>query len=400
MRSPLTRELPAPPDALRRGPLRAGAFRSRLHDPVVAVRVGRLLGIAFGICFVTGLVSHWQQQPPGWWTLPPAPAWGYRLTQGVHVATGLASIPLLAVKLWTVYPRLWSWPPVRSLLHGLERLSVAVLVASAIFEVTTGLTNIAQWYPWRFFFPRAHEAVAWVAVGSILLHLAVKAPDIAAAVRAGRTPEPAAGGLSRRPPEPGAGGLSRRGLLVATGAAVAAVTITTVGQTVTPLRRLVLLAPRRPGIGPQRLPVNRTAAQAAVRPLATDPAYRLRVDGPRPYALTLPELRALPQHEATLPIACVEGWSASARWRGVRVRDLLDRAGAAGAGARVDSLETHGLYASSLLSPAHAAHPDTLLALAVNGEPLDIDHGYPLRLIAPDRPGVLQTKWVSTVEAL
>jgi DMSO/TMAO reductase YedYZ molybdopterin-dependent catalytic subunit len=393
MRSPprlLTRELPEPPGALRRGPLRPGAFRSRLHDPVVTVRVGRWLGVAFGICFLTGLVSHWQQQPPGWWTLPPAPAWGYRLTQGVHVATGLGSIPLLAVKLWTVYPRLWSWPPVRSLLHGLERLSVAVLVASAIFEVATGLANVAQWYPWRFFFPRAHEALAWVAVGSILLHLAVKAPDIAAAVRAGRAPEPEVGD-----------GLTRRGLLVATGAAVAAVTLTTIGQTVTPLRRLVLLAPRRPGIGPQGIPVNRTAAQAGVRLLAAAPAYRLRVDGPRPYVLTLAQLRALPQHEAVLPIACVEGWSMSARWRGVRVRDLLDRAGApGGVGARVNSLETQGLYASSLLSPAHAAHPDTLLALELNGEPLDIDHGYPVRLIAPDRPGVLQTKWVSTVEAL
>jgi DMSO/TMAO reductase YedYZ molybdopterin-dependent catalytic subunit len=392
MRSPLrllTRELPEPPGQLRRGPLRAGAFRSRLHDPVVAVRVGRWLGAAFAVCFLTGLVSHWQQQPPGWWTLPPAPAWGYRLTQGVHVATGLASIPLLVVKLWTVYPRLWSWPPVRSLLHGLERLSVAVLVASAIFEVSTGLVNVAQWYPWRFYFPRAHEAVAWVAVGSILLHLAVKAPDIAAAVRAGRAPEPAAAGLTRR------------GLLVATGAAVAAVTLTTVGQAVTPLRRLVLLAPRRPGIGPQAVPVNRTAAQAGVRLLAAAPAYRLRVTGPRPYALTLAELRAMPQYEAVLPIACVEGWSASVHWRGVRVRDLLDRAGArVGAGARVDSLEKQGLYASSLLSPEHAAHPDTLLALELNGAPLDLDHGYPVRLIAPDRPGVLQTKWVSTVEAL
>jgi DMSO/TMAO reductase YedYZ molybdopterin-dependent catalytic subunit len=109
----------------------------------------------------------------------------------------------------------------------------------------------------------------------------------------------------------------------------------------------------------------------------------------------------MPQYEAVLPIACVEGWSASAHWRGVRVRDLLDRAGArVGAGARVDSLEKQGLYASSLLSPQLAAHPDTLLALELNGAPLDLDHGYPVRLIAPDRPGVLQTKWVSTVETL
>jgi DMSO/TMAO reductase YedYZ molybdopterin-dependent catalytic subunit len=85
----------------------------------------------------------------------------------------------------------------------------------------------------------------------------------------------------------------------------------------------------------------------------------------------------------------------------VRVRDLLALAGApAGARARVDSLERTGLYASSLLGRAHAGDADTLLALELNGEPLALDHGYPLRLIAPNRPGVLQTKWVHRLEVL
>ena len=43
------------------------------------------------------------------------------------------------------------------------------------------------------------------------------------------------------------------------------------------------------------------------------------------------------------------------------------------------------------------ADPDTLLALEVAGEPLSLDHGFPLRLIGPNRPGVLQTKWVTQV---
>ena len=46
------------------------------------------------------------------------------------------------------------------------------------------------------------------------------------------------------------------------------------------------------------------------------------------------------------------------------------------------------------------ADPDTLLALELNGEALDLDHGYPVRLIAPDRPGVLQTKWIHRVVVL
>jgi DMSO/TMAO reductase YedYZ molybdopterin-dependent catalytic subunit len=49
------------------------------------------------------------------------------------------------------------------------------------------------------------------------------------------------------------------------------------------------------------------------------------------------------------------------------------------------------------LTPAQAADPDTLLALEVNGSPLHIQHGYPVRLIGPNRPGVQQTKWVGKV---
>jgi DMSO/TMAO reductase YedYZ molybdopterin-dependent catalytic subunit len=44
------------------------------------------------------------------------------------------------------------------------------------------------------------------------------------------------------------------------------------------------------------------------------------------------------------------------------------------------------------------ADDDTLLALELNGEALSIDHGFPCRIIAPARPGVLQTKWVSSIQ--
>jgi DMSO/TMAO reductase YedYZ molybdopterin-dependent catalytic subunit len=52
------------------------------------------------------------------------------------------------------------------------------------------------------------------------------------------------------------------------------------------------------------------------------------------------------------------------------------------------------------LPAAHAADPLTLLALRINGAVLDPDHGYPCRIIAPSRPGVLQTKWVTRLEVL
>lgn len=124
----------------------------------------------------------------------------------------------------------------------------------------------------------------------------------------------------------------------------------------------------------------------------------MRVEGDvrRALELSLDDLRALPQHEARLPISCVEGWSAEADWRGVRVRDLLDMAGAPeGARVTVESLQPRGLYRASELNASHATDRDALLALEVNGEELHIDHGYPVRLIGPNRPGVMQTKWVS-----
>ena len=121
-----------------------------------------------------------------------------------------------------------------------------------------------------------------------------------------------------------------------------------------------------------------------------------------PLSLSLAELSALPQHEAELPIACVEGWSRDARWRGVRVRDLLALAGAgdAGAGAQVESLQRRGRYRRSTLNSSHVDDHETLLALELNGEPLHLDHGYPVRLIAPNLPGVLQTKWVGRLVVL
>lgn len=368
--------------------LRPPTITSPLRDTRVTARVGRALGIAIAIAFVTGLISHLHQNPVSWLPLPPNPVWGYRLTQGLHVASGLASIPLVLVKLFSVYPRLFEWPPARSVSHALERISIAVLVASMLFELTSGVANVAQWYPFHFFFPAAHYVVAWALVGSLLVHLAVKAPVIAEALR-------------ERLAEPDEQGLSRRGLLVATGAAVITLTAVTVGQTMPGLRRLTLLAPRRPDIGPQGLPVNKTAKAAGVLETAVAADYALKVTGPTPLELSIADLTALPQHDVELPIACVEGWSASTVWGGVRLADVLDRAGIdPDASVRVTSLQQGGLYGSSVLTAAQARHESTLLALRIRGQTLALDHGFPVRLIAPNRPGVLQTKWLKGIEAV
>jgi DMSO/TMAO reductase YedYZ molybdopterin-dependent catalytic subunit len=109
----------------------------------------------------------------------------------------------------------------------------------------------------------------------------------------------------------------------------------------------------------------------------------------------------MPQTTASLPIACVEGWSAGATWTGVPVRDLLALVGAPGdSEVSVLSLQQAGGERASTLAPNFSNHPHTLLALQLHGETLSLDHGFPCRLIAPDRPGVLQTKWVGRLEVM
>jgi hypothetical protein len=375
-------------------------FSSRLRSPAVAARVGVWLGISFVLCFLTGLVSHWAQLPSPAVPFPTRPTWGYRATQGLHVVSGCAAVPLLLVKLWAVYPRLFERVDLRAgrqaLVVGLERGSVGVLVAAAIFQLATGLANAAQWYPWReFSFRTAHYALAWVAIGALVLHVAVKLPVIRAALGADVDDE-----SLDRPGAREAGAVSRRALLRGTWAAAGVAVLATAGGAVPWLRRVSVLAVRT-GEGPGGVPINKTAAAAGVLAAATDPGWALavRVDGAVAARLSLVDLRALPQHTVDLPIACVEGWSAQGRWSGVRVRDVLAAAGAAGGtDVVVTSLQERGPFIRTVLPAAFADDERSLLALDLAGEPLDLDHGFPCRVIAPNRPGVLQTKWVSSLE--
>jgi len=64
----------------------------------------------------------------------------------------------------------------------------------------------------------------------------------------------------------------------------------------------------------------------------------------------------------------------------------------------VTSLQERGGYRASELPAAYVRDPDTLLALRLKGEDLHLEHGFPARIMAPNRPGVLQTKWVARME--
>ena len=116
----------------------------------------------------------------------------------------------------------------------------------------------------------------------------------------------------------------------------------------------------------------------------------LRV-GDREVALTREELLALPQRTATLPIACVEGWTTEQEWTGVPLALLAERAGAPGASeVLVESLQPAGVLRRASLTGGQIAADDALLALKVNGKDLSLDHGYPARIIVPALPGRAQ----------
>ncbi|MGB0099555.1 MAG: molybdopterin-dependent oxidoreductase [Nocardioides sp.] len=372
-------------------------FPSRLRSAAVSARVGLWLAVSFGICFLTGLISHYAQNVSQPIPFPTSPSWGYRVTQGLHVITGTAAVPLLLVKLWTVYPRLFVRPPRgarKLLLEVLERGSIAVLVAGAIFQLASGLANSAQWYPWAFSFRTTHYAIAWITIGALVLHIAVKLPIIRGVLTSDIDDT-----TYDRPTATEPGPISRRGLLRTTWLAGGVAVLATAGSTV-PLLRNASVFGVRSGDGPAGIPINKSAAAAKVTPAATSAGYRLTVAyGDREVSMSREELLAMEQTSEVLPIACVEGWSASGTWTGVRVRALLELVGApAGSEVLVVSLQESGPFRQTVLQGNFADDDRTLLALALEGEPLALDHGYPARLIAPNRPGVLQTKWVQRLE--
>jgi DMSO/TMAO reductase YedYZ molybdopterin-dependent catalytic subunit len=122
------------------------------------------------------------------------------------------------------------------------------------------------------------------------------------------------------------------------------------------------------------------------------------VAGPRTIALSRSELLALSQRTCDLPIACVEGWSTTQRWTGVRIAELASLVGVHGPfTVETSSIAHNGVFDSATLASEQTSDDRTLLALAVNGVDLSLDHGYPARVIGPAIPGVHCTKWAGTM---
>ncbi|WP_233512589.1 molybdopterin-dependent oxidoreductase [Micromonospora deserti] len=403
-------------------------WRSPLRGPWLTAVYGAALLVTLPLVIITGLLDYLAYGPQfgqafprdvGWLRLPPfdwptRPSWLFRLTQGLHVTLGIMLIPVVLAKLWSVIPKLFDWPPARSVAQVLERLSLLLLVGGILFQIATGLLNIQYAYLFGFDFYTAHYFGAWVFTAALVAHVTLKLPRMVSALRsrplaaelrtprAGTRPEPPdPDGLVA--PRPGPPTVSRRGAVALVGGGALLLGALTVGQTLDgPLRRTALLLPRGrdSGAGPNGFPVNRTAAAAGVQASETGPGWRLTVRGDgRTVTLDRDGLLALAQHTARLPIACVEGWSTRQSWTGVRLRDLAALVGVTDpSAAHVRSLERAGLFNQATLQANQVLDRDSLLALRVNGADLSADHGYPARIIVPALPGVHCTKWVASIE--
>jgi len=134
--------------------------------------------------------------------------------------------------------------------------------------------------------------------------------------------------------------------------------------------------------------------------------YRLVVDGAveRRHTFTLAELQQMHNVTQTTRHDCVEGWSAIGKWSGVRLSNVL-----AAVQPRADAkyVVFHCLDRDEQNTPYYesldlhqAMHPQALLALRLNGAPLDPDHGAPVRLRVPTQLGYKSAKWVGRIEVV
>jgi DMSO/TMAO reductase YedYZ molybdopterin-dependent catalytic subunit len=137
-------------------------------------------------------------------------------------------------------------------------------------------------------------------------------------------------------------------------------------------------------------------------------SYRLQVGGlvRHPLTLSLAELRALPSRSQITRHDCVEGWSAIGGWKGVQLGLLLKAAQLLPQARYIvfncaDNLGggPGGMYYETI-DLIDAVHPQTILAYDMNGEPLPVQHGAPLRLRLERQLGYKMAKYVMSIEAV
>jgi DMSO/TMAO reductase YedYZ molybdopterin-dependent catalytic subunit len=133
--------------------------------------------------------------------------------------------------------------------------------------------------------------------------------------------------------------------------------------------------------------------------------YQLKISGmvERPETYTLDQLKSLPSRTQITRHDCVEGWSAIAKWQGVQLSRLLERAQPK-AGARyavffcADPMDAAGTAYYESIDMDDARHPQTILAYALNDAPLPVKNGAPIRLRVERQLGYKMAKYVMEIK--
>jgi DMSO/TMAO reductase YedYZ molybdopterin-dependent catalytic subunit len=192
----------------------------------------------------------------------------------------------------------------------------------------------------------------------------------------------------------------------------------------------LLQSGERANYGLQRLLQDRTALAREYAPNQRSPIFRANgtrmpqgedyarhvsnnfadwtvvIDGlvQRPMQIALGQLRQMPSRSQITRHDCVEGWSAIAKWTGVPLKFLLDRAGILPQ-ANYDvfwcaDMMSNGTGYYESIDRVDAAHPQTILAYATNDQPIPVQNGAPVRMRIERQLGYKQAKYVQRIEAV
>jgi DMSO/TMAO reductase YedYZ molybdopterin-dependent catalytic subunit/thiosulfate reductase cytochrome b subunit len=135
--------------------------------------------------------------------------------------------------------------------------------------------------------------------------------------------------------------------------------------------------------------------------------YRLEIGGlvEQPVALSVAELRAMPKHEHVTLHTCIQVWTSIGKWGGVLVGDVLARCRLKPE-AKFLAFHSFARHEKSgapyyeCIDIALANHPQTILAYELNGEPLPLQHGAPLRLRVETKLGFKMVKYLRSIEVV
>jgi DMSO/TMAO reductase YedYZ molybdopterin-dependent catalytic subunit len=280
-------------------------------------------------------------------------------------------------------------------------LQAPLVVAALAYGLT--LAGIAATWP--------RETASPVVPGSAPVPAPAPAPAPAADVVPGAA-APAPSSDAASVPDPSRRTVLRRGLLALGGLSLAGA-FGVVGWRATSAARSTASTPpptTPPGdpFGPTPaltpVPTFYTVSKNLGSPSVDGTAWRLSVEGlvDRPFSLSLDELRAIPSSQADRTLMCIsydilagDRYIGNQRWRGFPVADLLDRAGVRPE-ARFVLWRSADDYTESLALDV-ARDPGTWVVFEMDGKPLEADHGFPARILIPDRFGMKGPKWLTAI---